>query len=42
MLMRACDTRLPARLQRKDLDFIAAALLGAASEIMASEPAYGT
>jgi hypothetical protein len=33
MLMRACDVRLPARLSRDDLDFIAAALVGAAEEV---------
>ncbi len=33
MLMRACDLRLPARLSRADLDFIATALLEAAAEI---------
>ncbi len=32
MLMRACDVRLPARLDRQDLDFIAAALLAAAKD----------
>ncbi len=35
MLMRACDVRLPARLQRPDLDFIADALLGAAQDVKA-------
>lgn len=33
MLMRACDLRLPARLSRTDLDFIADALLAAAAEV---------
>ena len=33
MLMRACDARLPARLQRGDLDFIIAALIGAAEAV---------
>ncbi len=33
MLMRACDVRLPARLQKPDLDFIAAALTDAAQEV---------
>ncbi len=33
MLMRACDLRLPARLTRADLDFIAEALLAAAAEV---------
>lgn len=32
MLMRACDVRLPARLERRDLDFIAEAILVAADE----------
>ncbi len=34
MLMRACDMRLPARLTRPELDFIADALLAAAAEVM--------
>ena len=44
MLMRACDVRLPARLQKPDLDFIAGALIGAAGEdVMGEETrAYGT
>ncbi|MEY3307970.1 MAG: hypothetical protein RLZZ413_2008 [Pseudomonadota bacterium] len=33
MLMRACDTRLPARLTRPELDFIAEALIAAAEEV---------
>lgn len=33
MLMRACDMRLPARLKKADLDFIAAALVAAAAEV---------
>jgi len=33
MLMRACDVRLPARLQRDDLDFIARALTDAADAV---------
>lgn len=33
MLMRAGDLRLPARLKRGDLDFIADALLAAAAEV---------
>ncbi len=33
MLMRACDVRLPARLGRADLDFIAGALLEAAAAV---------
>ncbi|WP_417248046.1 DegT/DnrJ/EryC1/StrS family aminotransferase [Celeribacter sp.] len=32
MLSKACDTRLPARLERADLDFIADALIAAAGE----------
>ena len=38
MLMRACDTRLPARLTHEELDFIADALLAAAQDAKA-EPA---
>jgi len=33
MLMRACDVRLPTRLTRAELDFIAAALIEAAAEV---------
>ena len=33
MLMRACDVRLPARLGRDDLDFIAKALVKAAEDV---------
>ncbi|MCI2392913.1 aminotransferase class I/II-fold pyridoxal phosphate-dependent enzyme [Aliiroseovarius sediminis] len=33
MLMRACDTRLPVRLQKPDLDFIADALVAAAAQV---------
>jgi dTDP-4-amino-4,6-dideoxygalactose transaminase len=33
MLMRACDVRLPARLSKADLDFIATALVAAADEV---------
>ena len=33
MLMRACDTRLPARLTRPDLDFIASAIVEAAAAV---------
>ena len=33
MLMRACDVRLPARLQRDDLDYIATALVEAADVV---------
>jgi hypothetical protein len=43
MLMRACDVRLPARLQKPDLDFIADALIAAAEDVMGVETcAYGT
>lgn len=37
MLMRACDTRLPVRLKRPDLDFIAAALVDAAAEVKSAK-----
>lgn len=40
MLMRACDTRLPVRLQKPDLDFIADALVAAAADVKA--PSAGT
>jgi dTDP-4-amino-4,6-dideoxygalactose transaminase len=33
MLMRACDVRLPARLSRADLDYIADALIDAATDV---------
>lgn len=42
MLMRACDVRLPARLTRAELDFIAEALIDAAEEVMTPRQAYGT
>ncbi len=43
MLMRACDTRLPARLTRPELDGIADALIAAAHDVMGEERrAYGT
>ncbi|QBX99582.1 aminotransferase class I/II-fold pyridoxal phosphate-dependent enzyme [Rhodophyticola sp. CCM32] len=42
MLMRACDVRLPARLKREELDFIADALISAAEDAMGEERAYGT
>lgn len=38
MLMRACDLRLPARLTRPDLDFIADALLAALRTVKAARP----
>ncbi|WP_306152378.1 DegT/DnrJ/EryC1/StrS aminotransferase family protein [Roseovarius sp. MMSF_3281] len=42
MLMHACDCRLPARLTRDELDFIALALLDAAQEAAGGLRAYGT
>jgi dTDP-4-amino-4,6-dideoxygalactose transaminase len=42
MLMRACDVRLPARLQTEDLDFIASALLAAAQDVKSQTHTYGT
>lgn len=42
MLTRACDTRLPARLKREELDFVASALIGAASDVKGESRAYGT
>ncbi len=42
MLMRACDVRLPARLQQDDLEFVADALVSAANDIRAQRPVYGT
>jgi len=42
MLMRACDTRLPARLKKPELDFIASALVSAAADVMQQELAFGT
>ncbi|WP_127903214.1 DegT/DnrJ/EryC1/StrS family aminotransferase [Solirhodobacter olei] len=43
MLMRACDVRLPVRLSREELDFIAEALIAAAEAVKAAAPrAYGT
>lgn len=41
MLMRACDVRLPARLNREDCDAVAQVLLMAAADIKESR-AYGT
>ncbi len=38
MLMRACDLRLPARLTRSELDFIADAILGAVGAVKAARP----
>lgn len=42
MLMRACDTRLPARLTLKDCDAVASALISAARQAKAPLRAYGT
>ena len=42
MLMRACDVRLPARLTRAELDYIAGALVMAAQDVMGEARAYGT
>ncbi len=42
MLMRACDVRLPARLKKPELDFVAEALLAAAEDVKAETRAYGT
>lgn len=42
MLMRACDARLPARLQKADLDHIIGALLSAAEDVKGTPRAYGT
>jgi len=42
MLMRACDVRLPVRLTRAELDFIAEALLAAAEDVQGETRAYGT
>jgi hypothetical protein len=38
MLMRACDVRLPARLRKEDLDFIANALVAAAADVKKTRP----
>jgi dTDP-4-amino-4,6-dideoxygalactose transaminase len=42
MLMRACDVRLPVRLTRPELDFIADALVSAADAVKGTALAYGT
>ncbi|GGL92555.1 aminotransferase DegT [Pseudooceanicola nanhaiensis] len=42
MLMKACDTRLPARLTLAELDVIADAILGAAEDVMGRQPRFGT
>ncbi|MCT4684654.1 MAG: aminotransferase class I/II-fold pyridoxal phosphate-dependent enzyme [Roseicyclus sp.] len=42
MLMRACDVRLPVRLTKPELDFIADALTAAAEDVKGAPLAYGT
>lgn len=42
MLMRACDTRLPARLTAEQCATIGAALVAAAEDVMGTVKAYGT
>ena len=42
MLMRACDVRLPVRLKRPELDFIADTLIGAAEAVKGKVLVYGT
>jgi dTDP-4-amino-4,6-dideoxygalactose transaminase len=42
MLMRACDVRLPVRLTKAELDFIADALTAAAEDVTGATLAYGT
>ncbi|ETX30054.1 DegT/DnrJ/EryC1/StrS family aminotransferase [Roseivivax isoporae] len=42
MLMRACDTRLPARLSLQDCDAVADVLIAAADLVMGQVRAYGT
>ncbi len=42
MLKRACDTRLPARLNRAQLDVIATTITDSAFEVMGKELAFGT
>jgi len=42
MLMRACDVRLPARLKRDELDFVADAILTAVDRLKNPTRAYGT
>ncbi|WP_176445163.1 DegT/DnrJ/EryC1/StrS family aminotransferase [Maliponia aquimaris] len=42
MLMRACDTRLPARLTPQDCDAVAGALVQAAAEVKPPPKVYGT
>ena len=42
MLMRACDTRLPARLTLQECDWVAGVLTRAAEQVMGPLRAYGT
>jgi dTDP-4-amino-4,6-dideoxygalactose transaminase len=42
MLMRACDVRLPVRLTKAELDFVADALVAAAEDVKGAQLAYGT
>ncbi|MFZ7093165.1 DegT/DnrJ/EryC1/StrS family aminotransferase [Primorskyibacter sp. 2E233] len=42
MLMRACDTRLPARLTEAECDWVAGVLIQAAEQVMGPLRAYGT
>jgi len=42
MLMRACDTRLPARLTPEDCAAVAQALVAAAEDVMAEQRQFGT
>ena len=42
MLSRACDTRLPARLKRAQLNYIAGAIVEAADTVMRDQRAFGT
>ncbi len=42
MLMRACDTRLPARLTPEQCSLVAEALIAAAEDVMGQVQAYGT
>ncbi len=42
MLTKACDTRLPARLEKPELDVIAGALVQAAEDVMGAVRAFGT
>ena len=42
MLMRACDTRLPARLTEDECEAVADVLVTAAAHVMRPARAYGT